>query len=197
MRSMWTRNGKKIQSNKAYHFAFGRNTICQRKLKRVIKLIRENINSDKNNQKTFYFLQAISKIPDKTVERIIHQYNMDEHVYQGKGFAYLQQMIISGYQNEEKMLENEIRKFGRTPKKVKVERGEVVSFHFKIVEGIFDLTKILDRKELDDFNKTLIDVGILKNKYLERSPYFYMKATVLFDILSTMEVNGLLSSFAC
>ena len=102
----------------------GSKTICQRRLKRVIKLIRENINSDKNNQKTFYFLQAISKIPDKTVERIIHQYNMDEHVYQGKGFAYLQQMIISGYQNEEKMLENEIRKFGRTPKKVKVERGE-------------------------------------------------------------------------
>lgn len=101
-----------------------REQLCQRRLQRVIKLIRSNINSDKDNQKTFYFLQAISKIPDKTVERIIHQYNMDEHVYQGKGFAYLQQMIISGYQNEEKMLENEIRKFGRTPKKVKVERGE-------------------------------------------------------------------------
>ena len=42
----------------------GSNTICQRKLKRVIKLIRENINSDKNNQKSFYFLQAISKIPN-------------------------------------------------------------------------------------------------------------------------------------
>jgi|TARA_Y100001951_G_C11272491_1_gene259684 ribosomal protein S20 len=102
----------------------GKNTICQRRLKRVIKLIRENINSEKDNQKTFYFLQAISKIPDKTVERIIHQYNMDEHVYQGKGFAYLQQMILSGYENEDKMLSNEIKKFGRTPKKVKVERGE-------------------------------------------------------------------------
>tara|TARA_X000001036_G_scaffold46214_1_gene36989 strand:+ start:201 stop:629 length:429 start_codon:yes stop_codon:yes gene_type:complete len=101
-----------------------RDQLCQRRLQRVIKLIRNNISSDKNNQKTFYFLQAISKIPDITVERIIHQYNMDEHVYQGKGFAYLQKMIISGYQNEEKMLENEIRKFGRTPKKVKVERGE-------------------------------------------------------------------------
>ena len=102
----------------------GKNTICQRRLKRVIKLIRENINSEKDNQKTFYFLQAISKIPDKTVERIIHQYNMDEHVYQGKGFAYLRQMILSGYENEDKMLSNEIKKFGRTPKKVKVERGE-------------------------------------------------------------------------
>tara|TARA_E500000081_G_scaffold13244_1_gene16138 strand:+ start:3487 stop:3915 length:429 start_codon:yes stop_codon:yes gene_type:complete len=101
-----------------------RDQICQRRLQRVIKLIRSNISSDKNNQKTFYFLQAISKIPDITVERIIHQYNMDEHVYQGKGFAYLKQMIMSGYENEDKMLENEIRKFGRTPKKIKVERGE-------------------------------------------------------------------------
>ena len=101
-----------------------RDQLCQRKLQRVIKLIRSNISSDKNNQKTFYFLQAISKIPDITVERIIHQYNMDEHVYQGKGFAYLKQMIMSGYENEDKMLENEIRKFGRTPKKIKVERGE-------------------------------------------------------------------------
>ena len=101
-----------------------RDQICQKKLQRVIKLIRSNISSDKNNQKTFYFLQAISKIPDITVERIIHQYNIDEHVYQGKGFAYLKQMIMSGYENEDKMLENEIRKFGRTPKKIKVERGE-------------------------------------------------------------------------
>ena len=101
-----------------------RDQICQRRLQRVIKLIRSNISSDKDNQKTFYFLQAISKIPDITVERIIHQYNMDEHVYQGKGFAYLKQMIMSGYENEDKMLENEIRKFGRTPKKIKVERGE-------------------------------------------------------------------------
>ena len=73
--------------------------------------------------------------------------------------------------------------------------GEVLSFYFKILEGVFDLTKILERKELDNFNKTLIDVGILKNQYLQRAPYFYMKATVLFDILTTMETQGKLSSF--
>ena len=33
-------------------------------------------------------------------------------------------MIISEYENESKLLENEIKKFGRTPKKIKVERGE-------------------------------------------------------------------------
>jgi len=102
----------------------GNGSICQKMLKRVIKLIRNNISSDKDNQKTFYFLQAISEIPAITVTRTIHQYNISEHVYQGKGFAYLQQMIVSGYENEDKMLKNEIKKFGRTPKKVKVERGE-------------------------------------------------------------------------
>ena len=102
----------------------GKNTICQRRLKRVIKLIRENIKSDSNNQKSFYFLQAISKIPNNTVERVLGKYEMDEHAYSGKGFAYLQQMIISEHENESKLLENEIKKFGRTPKKTKVERGE-------------------------------------------------------------------------
>jgi len=94
------------------------------KLKDVIRLIRKEIPSDKDNQKTFYFLQAISKIPDDAVEKVIHNYVTDEHVYQGKGFAYLQRMIIDGYANRSKMIENEIKKFGRTPKKVKVERGE-------------------------------------------------------------------------
>ena len=101
-----------------------RKELCQKRLKRVIKLIRSNVNSDRDNQKTFYFLQAISKIPDETIERVVYRYNMDEHAYQGKGFAYLQKMITSGYENESKILKNEIRKFGRTPKKTKVERGE-------------------------------------------------------------------------
>jgi len=66
----------------------------------------------------------------------------------------------------------------------------VLSFHFNIVEGIFDLTHLLSREELDEFNKTLIDFKILKNKYLERKPYFYMKATAIIDILSSMEIQG-------
>mgnify|MGYP003648835245 FL=1 len=63
------------------------------------------------------------------------------------------------------------------------------------MEGVFDLTQLLDRKELDIFNKTLIDFKILKNKYLERKPYFYMKATAIIDILASMEVDGKLTTF--
>ena len=79
---------------------------------------------------------------------------------------------------------------------VKVDGGrEIVSFHFNIIEGTFDLTKILDRVQLDTFNKRFMDVGIMKNKYLERISYFYIKATVLFDILSEMDEAQVLDAF--
>ncbi len=79
---------------------------------------------------------------------------------------------------------------------IKVDGGrEIVSFHFNIIEGIFDLTKILDREQLDTFNKRFMDVGVMKNKYLERTPYFYIKATVLFDILSQMDEHQVMDAF--
>ena len=79
---------------------------------------------------------------------------------------------------------------------VKVDNGrEIVSFHFNIIEGTFDLTQILDRVQLDTFNKRFMDVGIMKNKYLERTPYFYIKATVLFDILSEMDEAQVFDAF--
>ena len=79
---------------------------------------------------------------------------------------------------------------------VKVDGGrEIVSFHFNIIEGTFDLTKILDRVQLDTFNKRFMDVGIMKNKYLERTSYFYIKATTLFDILSEMDEAQVLDAF--
>ena len=79
---------------------------------------------------------------------------------------------------------------------VKVDGGrEIVSFHFNIIEGTFDLTQILDRVQLDTFNKRFMDVGIMKNKYLERTSYFYIKATTLFDILSEMDEAQVLDAF--
>ena len=79
---------------------------------------------------------------------------------------------------------------------VKVEGNrEIVSFHFNIVEGTFDLTKLLNREQLDSFNKRFMDVGIMKNKYLERSPYFYIRATALFDVLSDLDDSQVLEAF--
>ena len=79
---------------------------------------------------------------------------------------------------------------------VKVDGGrEIVSFHFNIIEGTFDLTQILDRVQLDTFNKRFMNVGIMKNKYLERTSYFYIKATTLFDILSEMDEAQVFDAF--
>lgn len=87
---------------------------------------------------------------------------------------------------------NDDKKYSRL---VKHETGEVLSFHFSILEGVFDLTQLLSREELDTFNKSIIDFKIMENKYLERKPYFYMKATALTDILTSLEMDGVLSTF--
>ena len=79
---------------------------------------------------------------------------------------------------------------------VKVEGNkEIVSFHFNIVEGTLDLTQLLTREQLDSFNMRFMEVGIMKNKYLERSPYFYIKATLLFDILADLDQAQGLDAF--
>ena len=84
------------------------------------------------------------------------------------------------------------KKFTRV---LKIENKEVLSFYFKIEEGIFDLTQIFERSQLDIVNKKVIEYNIMPNKYLERSPYFYMKASLLFDILGQLEIDGTLSTF--
>jgi hypothetical protein len=72
---------------------------------------------------------------------------------------------------------------------------EIVSFHFNIVEGIFDLTQILDRGQLDNFNKKFMALGIMSNKYLGRISYFYIKATLLFDLLAGMDESEMVDAF--
>jgi len=74
------------------------------------------------------------------------------------------------------------KKFTRV---LRIENKEVLSFYFKIEEGIFDLTQVFERSQLDIVNKKVIEYNIMPNKYLERSPYFYMKASLLFDILGS------------
>lgn len=72
---------------------------------------------------------------------------------------------------------------------------EIVSFHFNIIEGTFDLTKILNREQLDTFNKRFMEVGIMENKYLQRISYFYIKANTLFDVLAEMDESQVLDAF--
>lgn len=78
---------------------------------------------------------------------------------------------------------------------VKFENKEILNFFFKIEEGVFNLTKIFDRKSLDIINKKKIEFGLMPNSYLDRLPYFYLKASLLFDILIELETDGVLNTF--
>jgi len=79
---------------------------------------------------------------------------------------------------------------------VKLENGrQIVSFHFNIIEGTFDLTKILDRAQLDTFNKKFIELEIISNKYLARASHFYIKTSLLFDILAEMQEVDIIEAF--
>ena len=40
-----------------------------------------------------------------------------------------------------------------------------------------------------------MQAGIIKNKYLERTPYFYIKAQSLFDILAQMDEAQVFDAF--
>jgi len=78
---------------------------------------------------------------------------------------------------------------------IKVENKEIQSFYFRIDEGVFDLTRVYDRLSLDVINRKIIQFGIMPNKYLERTPYFYMKASLLFEILGQLEMDESLNTF--
>lgn len=73
---------------------------------------------------------------------------------------------------------------------IKTNNTEIISFYFKIEEGVFDLTKMFDRTVLDTINKKLIKTGVLRNEYLNRLSYFYIKASTLLNTLSELSLNN-------
>lgn len=95
----------------------------QKILRNVIKLINR-IPSQKDSNKQFYFLQAISKIDEQIIKLAVHKFIQDERHSAGKGFAYLKKMITNMNENKDKLLELEIKKLGRTPAKKKVKKKE-------------------------------------------------------------------------
>ena len=155
----------------------------------ISKVKKECINESNNNTEFIVSLdQFQSAIKTSSFLRAEMKKVIDQDLLPNPNFKpnsiFFLQAIINRLTNLETItfkISNE-KIFSRL---VKVGDGrEIVSFHFNIIEGTFDLTKILDREQLDTFNKRFMDVGIMKNKYLERTSYFYIKAVTLFDILA-------------
>lgn len=95
----------------------------QRILRNVLKAISK-IPSQNDTTQQFYFLQAISKVDEKIINLSIHNFLEDDRHVQGKGFKYLQSIILKNDKDKIKLLELEIKRLGRTPTKKKVKKKE-------------------------------------------------------------------------
>tara|TARA_B100000900_G_scaffold402169_1_gene407726 strand:- start:10201 stop:10866 length:666 start_codon:yes stop_codon:yes gene_type:complete len=71
----------------------------------------------------------------------------------------------------------------------KHEGKDVFGFNFKIQEGFMDLPRVLSRKNLDRFNMKLIEMGLMKNSFLSRSPFFQMDASLFFEALALAQMD--------
>tara|TARA_R110000751_G_scaffold6652_3_gene28230 strand:- start:2164 stop:2832 length:669 start_codon:yes stop_codon:yes gene_type:complete len=166
----------------------------------ISKVKKECKNNSDNTSEFNVSLEQFEKaIQTSAFLRAELQKTMDQELLPNPNFKpnsiFFLQSIIARLSNLEritfKISNNKL--FSRL---VKLENGhEIVSFHFNIIEGIFDLTQILDREQLDTFNKKFIDIGILSNKYLDRASHFYIKAALLFDILAEMEESQIMDAF--
>ena len=166
----------------------------------ISKVKKECKNNSDNTSEFNVSLEQFEKaIQTSAFLRAELQKTMDQELLPNPNFKpnsiFFLQSIIARLSNLEritfKISNNKL--FSRL---VKLENGhEIVSFHFNIIEGIFDLTQILDREQLDTFNKKFIDIGILSNKYLNRDSYFYIKAALLFDVLAEMEESQIMDAF--
>jgi|TARA_R110001592_G_scaffold21656_1_gene87081 hypothetical protein len=167
----------------------------------IISRVRRECKNESNNDNEFTlsldrFNSAIrtSTFLKAELSKTLNQEILPNPNFKANSIFFLQS-IINRLPNLEKItfkiLDDKV--FSRL---IKVDGNrEIVSFHFNIIEGTVDLTKLLSREQLDNFNKRFMDVGIMKNKYLERSAYFYIKAITLFDILSDLDESQVLDAF--
>ena len=167
----------------------------------IISRVRRECKNESNNDNEFTlsldrFNNAIrtSTFLKAELSKTLNQEVLPNPNFKANSIFFLQS-IINRLPNLEKItfkiLDDKV--FSRL---IKVDGNrEIVSFHFNIIEGTVDLTKLLSREQLDNFNKRFMDVGIMKNKYLERSAYFYIKAITLFDILSDLDESQVLDAF--
>jgi len=84
-------------------------TRMMRKMQSAIPSSRVDTNSVKK------FLNTIEHCSDDVVEWCIDQYYIENRMYQGKGFAYLQAMILNHKLNREEMTNNQELMHGKVP----------------------------------------------------------------------------------
>jgi len=85
-------------------------------LTRTMRKIQSVIPSSKvDNSDVKRFLNNIEYCSDDVVDWCIDQYFIENRLYQGKGFAYLQAMVLNHKLNREEMTKNQELMHGKVP----------------------------------------------------------------------------------
>ena len=89
-------------------------------LKKVMRIIYDNIPSDRSKEAYYYFLKNIQTFDEEHIRYGIRIYSNGNHHKQGKGFAFLRAIIGNRQANFNKQLENERSLYGKSPTKRKL-----------------------------------------------------------------------------
>ena len=60
---------------------------------------------------------------------------------------------------------------------------EVIMLEHSVEYGVLDLPKFFTEKELESFNRAMMNLGFLSNKYLQRDPYFKIGTSEVLEKL--------------
>ena len=83
---------------------------------KTVRLIKKNIPSEDNTRSEYFFMKKIQDTRDLAVKVGIHRYLEGNHVYGGKGYAYLSKIIQYTETNSERQYELEQKRLGKLPK---------------------------------------------------------------------------------
>ena len=106
---------KKAYGNNIRHITMSFSRLTRTLLRKTSTLIMSNIPSDNSQQKYYNFVKVIQNVDENVIRRMLSNYLEANHAAKGKGFRYLQSMILSENQNKEKKLSNEYKSSGRSP----------------------------------------------------------------------------------
>ena len=84
-------------------------------LKNIIRKVRNSIPSNDNKQQISNFISNAMMYDYKTLDMAINNYIRNAYMYEGKGFNYLLKVIRTFDEDKDKIIENELKRFGTSP----------------------------------------------------------------------------------
>lgn len=162
-------------------------------ISRLLKECKNYSSSDSYKFKKTDFINAIKSSPRLRAE--IQKFNQQENTEIKPNSIYFVFNILDSLVNLDWISINVSydKEFSRI---VKYDNQSILSFSYKIEEGYINLSDLLNREELDAFNMMLIKLNAIDNNYLNRSSFFYIKASDFIDILTSSVYSSNLISIS-